>query len=179
VVKKLVQKYWAIIWIAVVIVVLDQWTKELVRANIPSGGSWLPDSLQWLSPYARIVHWYNTGAAFGMFKDASMILTVLAFVVIAAILFYYPQVESDDWSLRLALSMQLGGAVGNLIDRLRIGHVTDFISVGNFPVFNVADASISVGAAVLFLGVWLKERAEKKERAGMNTSNITGDTQGE
>jgi signal peptidase II len=52
-----------------------------------------------------------------MFKDASMILTVLAFVVIAAILFYYPQVESDDWSLRLALSMQLGGALGNLIDR--------------------------------------------------------------
>ena len=177
--KKLFQKYWTILLIAAAIVVLDQWTKGLVRANIPSGASWLPESWQWLSPYARIVHWYNTGAAFGMFKDASMILTVLAFIVIGAILFYYPQVESDDWSLRLALSMQLGGAIGNLIDRLTIGHVTDFISVGNFPVFNVADASISVGAAVLFLGVWLKERAEKKEQASMNTSNVTGDTTSE
>lgn len=163
--KNVFRKYWAIVLIAAVIVALDQWTKGLVRANIPQGGTWLPESLLWLSPYARIVHWYNTGAAFGMFKDASMILTVLAFIVIGAILFYYPQVSRDDWSLRLALSMQLGGAIGNLIDRLTIGHVTDFISVGNFPVFNVADASISVGAVVLFLGVWLQERAEKKKQS--------------
>lgn len=152
--------------IAVVIVVLDQWTKAWVRANIPAGSSWLPDHWQWLSPYARLVNWYNTGAAFGMFKNGSMVFTVLAFLVIGAILFYYPKVENDDWSLRLALSMQLGGAIGNLIDRLTIGQVTDFISVGNFPVFNVADASISVGAAVLFLGVWLRERAERRDHTG-------------
>ena len=103
-----------------------------------------------------------------------MVFTVLAFVVIAAILFYYPQVERDDWSLRLALSLQMGGAMGNLIDRLTIGHVTDFISVGNFPVFNIADASISVGAAVLFLGIWVRERAERKERAG-DPVDITGE----
>jgi len=162
-VKDLLRKYSGILAIAFVIVVLDQWTKGWVRANVPTGTSWLPDSWQWLSPYARIVNWYNTGAAFGMFKDGSMVFTVLAFIVIGAILFYYPKVEHDDWSLRIALSMQLGGAMGNLIDRLTIGHVTDFISVGNFPVFNIADASISVGAAVLFLGVWLRERAERKE----------------
>lgn len=172
--KKLFKKYSGVLLIAIVIVVLDQWTKGLVRANIPQGSSWLPDSWLWMSPYARIVHWYNTGAAFGMFKDASTVFTVLAFIVIAAILFYYPQVEKEDWSLRLALSMQLGGATGNLIDRLTIGHVTDFISVGNFPVFNIADASISVGAAVLFLGVWLKERAERRERAN-KPLDITGE----
>lgn len=176
--KNVLQKYGTIAAIAVVIVLLDQWTKSLVRANIPQGASWLPESLLWLSPYARIVHWYNTGAAFGMFKDASMILTVLAFIVIGAILFYYPQVSRDDWSLRLALSMQLGGALGNLIDRLTIGHVTDFISVGNFPVFNVADASISVGAAVLFLGVWLQERAEKKREAD-TPIEVSGETSSE
>ena len=162
--KKLVEKYWAILVIAAVIVFFDQWTKGLVRANLPFAGTWLPESLQWLSPYARIVHWYNTGAAFGMFKDASMILTVLAFIVIGAILFYYPQVDSDDWSLRLALSMQLGGAIGNLVDRLTIGHVTDFISVGTFPVFNIADSSISVGCVILLLGVWWQERNSKKEK---------------
>lgn len=171
--KKLVYKYWSILLIAAIIVIIDQWTKGLVRANIPQGGTWLPESLQWLSPYARIVHWYNTGAAFGLFKDASMILTVLAFIVIGAILLYYPQVDRDDWSLRLALSMQLGGALGNLIDRLRIGHVTDFISVGNFPVFNVADASISVGAVVLFLGVWIRERAERHTEKSVEISGET------
>lgn len=170
--KRLIQRYGQIFVIAVVIVALDQWTKWLVRTNIPLGGSWLPDSLSWLSPYARFVHWYNTGAAFGIFKQGGMVFTVLAFIVVGLILFYYPQVEKADWSLRLAMSMQLGGAIGNLIDRLTIGHVTDFISIGNFAVFNVADASISVGAAVLFLGVWLTERAEKKAKlAESNQTN--------
>lgn len=158
------RKYWQIAVIAILIVALDQWTKSLVRASIPLGGSWLPEGWEWLSPYARIVHWYNTGAAFGMFQQGGMVFTVLAFVVIGLILFYYPQVEKADWSLRLAMSMQLGGATGNLIDRLTIGHVTDFVSVGNFPVFNVADASITVGAAVLFLGIWIMEIAERKKK---------------
>jgi signal peptidase II len=163
-VKNVFKKYWGIFTIAAVIVALDQWTKWLVRANIPAGQSWLPDSLQWLSPYARIVHWYNRGAAFGMFQEGGMVFTVLAFIVIGAILYYYPQVSRADWPLRLAMSMQLGGALGNLIDRLTIGHVTDFVSVGTFPVFNVADASISVGCVVLLLGVWWQERAAKKEK---------------
>ena len=161
---KVITNYWSIFTIAAVIVALDQWTKWLVRTNIPAGQSWLPESLQWLSPYARIVHWYNRGAAFGMFQEGGMVFTVLAFIVIGAIIYYYPQVSSADWPLRLAMSMQLGGAMGNLIDRLTIGHVTDFVSVGTFPVFNVADASISVGCVVLLLGVWWQERAAKKEK---------------
>ena len=165
--KKAVKNYWAIFVIAAVIVALDQWTKWLVRTNIPAGESWLPDSLQWLSPYARIVHWYNRGAAFGMFQQGNMVFTVLAFIVIAAIIYYYPQISSVDWPLRLAMSMQMGGAIGNLIDRLTIGHVTDFISVGKFPVFNIADSSISVGCVVLLLGVWWQERAgEEGKNAG-------------
>ena len=174
--KSVIQRYWPIATIAAFIVALDQWTKWLVRVNIPDGGVWLPESLAWLSPYARIVHWHNTGAAFGMFQNASMVFTVLAFIVIAAILYYYPHVENSDWSLRLAMSMQLGGAIGNLIDRLAHGRVTDFISIGTFPVFNVADASISVGAVVLLLGVWLTERAERQEKAKLMATDQTGET---
>ena len=162
--KNAVRNYLSILMIAAVIVALDQWTKWLVRTSIPAGESWLPDSLLWLSPYARIVHWYNRGAAFGMFQQGNMVFTVLAFVVIGAILYYYPQISRADWPLRLAMSMQLGGAIGNLIDRITIGHVTDFISVGRFPVFNVADSSITVGCVVLLLGVWWQERASKKEK---------------
>ncbi|GAB1472278.1 signal peptidase II [Chloroflexota bacterium] len=146
-------------------VALDQWTKWWVRANIPFGGQWLPDGLLWLSPYARMVHWYNSGAAFGIFQNGNQVFMILAFVVIGAILFYYPQV-GNDWTLKLAMGLQLGGAIGNLIDRLAMGKVTDFISIGAFPVFNIADASISVGVAVLLLSVWLREREEKLRAAG-------------
>jgi signal peptidase II len=70
-------------------------------------------------------------------------------------------VPETDWIIRVALVMQFGGAVGNLIDRLTIGHVVDFISVGTFPVFNVADSNISVGVVVLLLGIWIQERRNK------------------
>ena len=154
--------------VAGVSVALDQWTKWWVRENIEYAGQWLPEGLLWLSPYARIVHWYNSGAAFGMFQNGNLVFTILAFVVIAAILYYYPSVEADDWTLKLAMGLQLGGAVGNLIDRLIMQKVTDFISIWTFPVFNIADASISVGVAVLLLGVWLKEREEKLKAAQSN-----------
>lgn len=164
--KKTVSMYLYLLGIAGVVVALDQWTKWLVRENIPFATQWLPDSLQWLMPYARLVHWQNSGAAFGMFQGGATVFTVLAFVVIGAILFYYPQIESEGWMFRLALSLQMSGAVGNLISRLtQEGKVTDFISVGTFPVFNIADSAITVGTAILILGVWFKERAEKHARA--------------
>jgi signal peptidase II len=147
--------------VAVIAIVLDQWTKWLVRTNIEFGSQWLPAWLSWLSPYARIVNWHNSGAAFGMFQNGNLVFTTLAFIVIAAIIYYYPRVEADDWTLKLAMGLQLGGAAGNLIDRLMVGKVTDFISIGVFPVFNVADSSISIGVGVLLLGIWLKERQEK------------------
>ncbi len=161
--NRYVRDYVVLIGMAGFVVGLDQWTKWLVRANLPYQGTWLPDGLGWLKPYARIVHWYNSGAAFGSFQNGNSIFTVLAILVIAAILYYYPRVEASDWSLRLAMGLQLGGAAGNLIDRLLMRRVTDFISIGSFPVFNMADSSISIGVAVLLLGVWLKERAEKKK----------------
>jgi signal peptidase II len=153
-------------------VALDQWTKWWVRQNIDFGGQWLPEWLAWLSPYARIVHWYNSGAAFGMFQNGNLVFTILAFIVIGAIIYYYPRAEQNDWTLKLAMGLQLGGAVGNLIDRLLMQKVTDFISVGTFPVFNIADASISVGVAVLLLGVWLKEREEKMKAAMVEVESV-------
>ena len=164
--KKYMYLYLQLFGIAGIVVALDQWTKWLVRENLPFTAQWLPGELAWLMPYARIVHWQNTGAAFGMFQNGSLVFTVLAFIVIGVILFYYPKIESEGWLFRLALSLQLAGAVGNLIDRLtQGGKVTDFISVGTFPVFNIADSAISIGTAALILGVWLSERAEKRARA--------------
>lgn len=145
------------------ILLLDQFTKTLVRQNLAYGETWMP--LEWLAPYARIVHWRNTGAAFGMFQNGGQVFTILAIVVSILILMYYPRVPRSEKALRLAMSLQLGGAIGNLIDRLTIGHVTDFASIYTFPVFNVADSSITVGVIVLLAGVWFSERQERRAAA--------------
>jgi signal peptidase II len=154
--KKYIQDYLLLFLFAGAIIALDQWTKYLVRETLPFQAIWSP--WPWLTPYARIVHWKNTGAAFGIFQGFGNVFTILAIIVSIAILYYFPQVPRRDWTLRLAMGLQLAGAVGNLIDRLFIGSVTDFISVGNFAVFNVADASISIGVAILVLGMLAKER---------------------
>jgi signal peptidase II len=160
---KQIKNYAILFLVAGMIIALDQWTKSLVRI-LPLGDTWLPMGLEWLAPYARIVHWYNTGAAFGSFTGYSWVFTILAFVVVGLIIYYYPQVDEQDWWLKLAMGMQMGGALGNVVDRLlREGKVTDFISVGNFAVFNIADASISVGVVVLLIGVWFRERNDRKK----------------
>jgi signal peptidase II len=165
-VKKKIFSYLNLFGIVVAVVALDQWTKWLVREHIPFATQWLPQRLEWLMPYARLVYWHNSGAAFGMFQGGAAVFTVLAFIVIGVILYYYPQIESEGWMFRLALGLQLSGALGNLISRLTFdGKVTDFISVGTFPVFNIADSAITVGTAILILAVWLKERAEKLAQA--------------
>ncbi len=161
--KKRFWDYFLLFGITIIIIILDQWTKSLVRTHIAVNyGVWSP--WPWLTPYARIINITNTGAAFGIFQGFGNIFTLLAIVVVLAITYYFPKVPREDWPLRVARGLQLGGALGNLIDRLYQGHVTDFVSLGRFAVFNVADASISTGVAVLLIGVWFKERQEKREQ---------------
>ena len=158
-----VRDYLVLLGIAGAIVAFDQWTKYLVRTRLLFGETWSP--WEWLAPYARIVHWNNTGAAFGIFPAGGLIFTVVAVLVSAAILYYYPRIPREQLGVRIALPMQLGGALGNLIDRLSIGTVTDFISLGPVPVFNVADASITVGVAVLIVVMWIEERHRRRRAA--------------
>lgn len=145
--------------IPAVIIFLDQWTKSWVRANLAMGETYMP--WKWLEGFATITHWYNRGVAFGMFQGGGTIFILLPIIIILGILIYFSKVEKRDWLVDLALSFELGGAIGNFIDRVRLGHVTDLISVGKFPVFNVADSFITVGVILLILGVWLEDRREK------------------
>ena len=159
--NKYIKAYSFLFPIAITLVVLDQWTKTLVRTNLEFNEMWMP--IEWLAPYIRVVNWHNTGAAFGIFQGMNGILMGLAFLIITMILFYFPQIPTSDIFFRLALSLQMAGAMGNLIDRLYRGFVTDFISVGKFPVFNVADSCITMGVVVLLLGMWIEERKPKDE----------------
>ncbi len=159
--KNLLKQYSILIIVVAVILLLDQWTKGLVEDNLKMGETWMPWA--WLAPYARIVHWTNTGAAFGMFQDGDQFFKILAIIVSLLILVYYGFVPNHEWPLKAALALQLSGALGNLIDRFTIGHVTDFISVGNFAVFNIADSSIVAGVIVLALGLIYMEIQERKK----------------
>jgi len=154
--KKNAKAYIFLFILAGVIIALDQFTKNLVRANLSYGEVWSP--WEWMIPYARVVHWYNTGVAFGLFQGYGLLFTVLPMVVVVFILVFYSRLAGENWWMRVAVGLELGGAIGNLIDRIQIGHVTDFISVGNFAVFNVADASITVGVVVMVIALWVEEK---------------------
>jgi len=172
--KKITGDYLFLGLIAGLVITFDQWTKWLVRQNLAAFDVW-PPHMPWLTQYMRIFPIHNQGAAFGMFQNLNWLFTILAILVSIAIIYYFPQVPRKEWYLRLALSLQLGGAIGNLIDRLVQGHVTDFISLGNFPVFNVADASISFGVAILVIGVWIRDgRQARKTREPVAQDDHTG-----
>lgn len=169
--KKYILDYATLFVISGSVIFLDQVTKAFVRAQLVIGEIWSP--WDWLEPYARIVHWKNTGAAFGMLPSFSDVFLILAIIVAIAILYYYPQIPSNDWPLRLAMGLQFGGAVGNLADRVRIGWVTDFISLGNLPVFNIADLSIFLGTIILVLWVWINERKKEDLEASSEEESPT------
>ena len=164
--KSLVQ--WAVVpLVALLVVIADQWSKHLVVTNIPLGGTFVPFPA--LEPYFKIVHWPNTGTAFGLFQGQSSLFAVIAVVVVVAVLVYARYLPADSLGVKICLGLQLGGAIGNnLFDRLRLGHVTDFLlftlPVGGrvymWPAWNVADASIVVGTIML---MFLLLRSEAKK----------------
>lgn len=157
---KILRDYGFLALLSGLIIILDQWTKSIVRTQLEYGEIWAP--WDWMLPFIRVVHAQNSGAAFGLMQGMAVVFTILAVIVVGAILYYFPKVAPGEHLMRLALAMQLGGATGNLIDRLtQSGYVTDFISVGTFPVFNLADASISVGVALLIFTMWFKERGKR------------------
>lgn len=144
--------------IAAAVLTLDQLTKYIVRSNLALGESFPDDGL------VRITYVANTGAAFGILKGQTLFLTVTTFFGLAAILLYYLYPFMEHGFLRLALGLQLGGAIGNLTDRVRLGEVTDFIDFRFWPAFNVADSAIVMGVAtivgffVLSETVWQREK---------------------
>ena len=150
---------------------LDQVTKSFVRDNLAIGHTWMP--WEWLEPYVRFIHWQNTGVAFGMFQGMGIVFAILAAIVSVGLVIYYPRLHQGSWLVKLAMGLMLGGALGNLIDRIIQGYVTDFISVGTFAVFNIADSGITVGTGVLVLGIYLLERKQKREQLAEIESRVS------
>lgn len=144
----------------IILVVIDLFTKEWIR-TYP-----LSQLIQRLG-FLRIVHWQNTGAAFGIFQGHPVALAIIAAVEVVALLalawYVYRRFPYliTTWNL-IAIGLIIGGAIGNLIDRLRFdGNVTDFLDVGFWPAFNAADSGVTVGAimfAITILRLAIKEK---------------------
>ncbi len=144
--------------LAACVIGLDQLTKWAIRANLDRGDSIPEDGI------LRIVHFTNSGAAFGMFQGAGPLLAITSIVGMVAIAVYLFNPGFAHPAVRAGLALMLGGAVGNLIDRVRMGEVTDFIKVPNWPAFNVADSAITVGVVFLIAAmVWTNEGTKKSD----------------
>ena len=153
--------------VAAFVVLVDQYTKSLVATRLGVGDSW--DVAPWLAPVFRITHVTNTGVAFGLFPGGGNFFTVVSAVVIVTILVYYWQLPPELWLMRVVLALPLGGAIGNLVDRLRQGFVVDFVDLNfwplhEWPIFNLADSSIVAGVTLLTLLMLWEERRERSGR---------------
>jgi signal peptidase II len=155
---------WIWLPVAVLLIILDQLSKAWIVRHFAYG-----ESLA-LLPVLNINLRYNTGAAFSFLADATgwqrWFFAGLAIVVGLGILVWLRQLNArTQWLLALGLSFILAGAVGNLIDRLRLGHVIDFVEAhwkdASFPAFNLADSAITVGAALIILDAWFEGRRRR------------------
>ena len=144
----------------VTVLVIDQASKYLVKTNLRLHESWPKEGL------LRLTHGTNTGTAFGLFPDQTFVLILASFFAIGFLYYFYRTQALPSRLLRLAIGLQLGGAFGNLFDRIKDGAVVDFIDVGWWPVFNLADSSIVVGITVLVSVVLLSKGADQTEGLG-------------
>jgi signal peptidase II len=139
------------------VVALDQVTKALVRHGID------PTEEDSVLPGISLVHVRNTGVAFGAFAGGGAIVVVLVGAALAALLYYFVT-HVDRRLVWLPTGMLLGGSIGNIIDRIRDGAVTDFVKLPAWPAFNVADMSITFGVLVLLWVIEQQDHARAADR---------------
>ena len=136
-----------IIGVAAIVFTLDQISKFLIVQNIPLWGYWsVSDNIARLF---RFTFTTNTGAAFGMFPKFGAVFMVIAIVVVIGIIIFSHQLPIESTWVRVSLGLQLGGAMGNLFDRILRGFVVDFFDVGFWPIFNIADVAVVIGVCML------------------------------
>lgn len=143
---ELLRRYAFLVTLAVAVVALDQLVKAIVTSELGTGRV-----VRLLGGVVQLDYTRNSGAAFGVFQTGGLFFVAVALVVSASILVFYRRVANSPQLVRVGLGLVLGGAVGNLVDRVRLGYVVDFIDLRWWPVFNLADSAIVVGVAVLLL----------------------------
>jgi signal peptidase II len=148
-------------WLALAIVagaaiIADQLTKEIVSAQLSIG-----DSAATIGPFS-IHHVQNSGIAFGLFADSTTAVILLTGAAVGAMLVFYSRTARRHPLLPVALGLVIGGSIANLIDRVRLGHVNDFLDFAYWPAFNLADTFIVVGVGLLFISFVAADRTSAR-----------------
>ena len=156
-----IKKLFIITSISSLILISDQITKLIIRSQIMIGQS-VPES-----GFFRLTHVRNTGSAFSLIKDQNILLTSIGILVLIILIIFIRQINTNRPYLIIAISLQIGGALGNLLDRLLLGSVVDFIDIGvsgvyRWPTFNIADSSIMIGMTLLILSLFFEKTDENK-----------------
>lgn len=159
-------KWKSLIWFIVTVagLALDRISKMIIAQKLTEG-----DSFEVIKNFFYITHHTNTGAAWGILQNSTMILGILSVVVSIGLLYFY--FKFDMWPARLSLAMIIGGALGNAIGRIFSGRVTDFLDFYvfgyDFPIFNVADMMVTIGTGILivFILFFYKEPKDEKNEA--------------
>ncbi|MFJ8066337.1 signal peptidase II [Psychrobacillus sp. NPDC096426] len=155
---------WKFYGLAAIVIALDQWTKWLIVKNMEFG-----ERIPILDPYIALLSHRNRGAAWGMLEGQFGLFTIITVIVIIGIIYYFHKEAKGKPIFQVGLMMLLGGAIGNFIDRLWRKEVVDFVDVlipiinYDFPIFNVADAALSIGVVMVIIFILKEERAEKKK----------------
>lgn len=151
-----VSEWLALAAVAIASLVADQLTKHIVSSKLA-----LDDQVRVVGPLA-IHHVQNSGIAFGLFASATFVVIVLTAFAVGWMLVFFARSGSRHPVLPVALGLVIGGSVSNLVDRVRLGHVTDFLDLKFWPAFNLADSFIVVGVAILLLALIATDRAPRR-----------------
>ncbi len=160
------QRYYTLSIISLIILVLDQATKLYVDANFR-----LHETVPVIRNFFHLTYVRNKGAAFGILSDNAVripFFITVSIVAMLGILWYIKSLRDNQKLAYFSLSLVFSGALGNLIDRIRLGEVIDFIDVfwqrHHWPAFNVADSAITIGVALLFIEMWREDRKKPEEK---------------
>ncbi|KKB42289.1 signal peptidase II [Bacillus thermotolerans] len=151
--------------LALLVILLDQWTKWLIVKSMEIG-----ESIEIVRDFFYITSHRNRGAAWGMLEGQLWLFYIITVIVVAGII-YYMQTEAKDKPLiKISLAFLLGGAIGNFIDRLFRKEVVDFLNTYifsyDFPIFNIADASLTIGVILLMAAMLIEDKKEKRKMNG-------------
>ena len=146
--------------IALAAVAADQLTKQIVASQLPLG-----DEVRVAGPL-YLHHVQNTGIAFGLFSQSTSIVIVLTAIAVGWMVVFFARSGQRHPVLPIALGFVLGGSLANLLDRVRLGHVTDFLDLRSWPAFNLADTFIVVGVGILFVALLVADRPHRRPRLG-------------
>lgn len=135
--------------VALITLLLDQWFKILVERSFDLG-----QSLPVIDDVFHLTYVRNQGAAFGLFSDYTVILIVISLVILAGVFYLLFSLKLESTIIRLAFGLVIGGAIGNLVDRIRLGYVIDYLDFRIWPVFNLADVALVIGCGLIIVLLW-------------------------